>query len=159
SVSAADRCHFANGHRVFRQDWARVPVLRDFRCSSTLARALHDAAPNVDVIHNHGIWLMPNVNAGRAAVLACKPFVIAPRGMLGPAALTFSRTKKRIVWALLQGEVVRHASCIHATSEQEHDEIRAFGLKNPIAIVPNGIDIPDVNTHATAISNPGRTVL
>ena len=46
--------------------------------------------------------------------------------MLAPAALAFSRLKKRVIWALLQGEVVRRAACIHATSEQEHDEIRDF---------------------------------
>jgi hypothetical protein len=28
-----------------------------------------------------------------------------------------ARLKKRIVWALLQGEVVRRAACIHAASE------------------------------------------
>ena len=102
------------------------------------------------MIHNHGLWLMPNVEAGRAALLAGKPFIVAPRGMLSSTALAFSRLKKRVVWALLQGDVVRRASCIHATSEQEHDEIRDFGLKNPIAIIPNGIDIPELDSHSTA---------
>ena len=72
---------------------------------------------------------MPNVEAGRAALLARKPFIVAPRGMLSSAALAFSHLKKRAVWALMQGNVVRRASCIHATSEQEHDEIRDFGSK------------------------------
>jgi glycosyltransferase involved in cell wall biosynthesis len=102
---------------------------------------------------------MPNLNAGRAALRAGKPFIVAPRGMLGPAALAFSRTKKRIVWALLQGAVVRRASCIHATSEQEHDEIRDFGLKNPIAIIPNGIDIPKLDSGSRAANELGRIVL
>ena len=126
----------------FPRDWTRVPVVRDLRCSSSLARALHELAPKADVIHDHGLWLMPNVDAGRAALLAGKPFIVAPRGMLAPAALAFSRLKKRAVWVLLQGKVVRRAACIHATSEQEHDEIRAFGLNNPVAIIPNGIDLP-----------------
>jgi len=60
---------------------------------------------------------------------------------------------------LLQGDVVRRASCIHATSEQEHDEIRDFGLKNPIAIIPNGIDVPELDGHSTAATDFGRTVL
>src|SRR5262245_17999894 len=143
----------------FARDWARVPIVRDLRCSSGLARALHEFAPTADVIHDHGLWLMPNVDAGRAALLARKPFIVAPRGMLAPAALAFSRTKKRIVWALLQGDVVRRASCIHATSEQEHDEIRDFGLKNPIAIIPNGIDVPELDSHLTAANDFGRIIL
>jgi hypothetical protein len=39
--------------------------------------------------------------------------------------------------------MVRHAACIHAISEQELDEIRDFGLNNPVVIVPNGIDLPE----------------
>ena len=102
---------------------------------------------------------MPNVDAGRAALLARKPFIVAPRGMLAPAALAFSRLKKRVVWALLQGEVVRRAACIHATSEQEHDEIRDFGLNNPVAIVPNGIDLPEPRAHSISGTAAGRVVL
>jgi glycosyltransferase involved in cell wall biosynthesis len=161
SVAAADHDATGNteGGRCFARDWARVPVLRELRCSSGLVRALHDAAPKVDLIHDHGLWLMPNVDAGRVALRAGKPFIIAPRGMLGPAALAFSRTKKRIVWAVCQGDVVRRASCIHATSEQEYDEIREFGLKNPVAIIPNGIDLPEFDSHSTAATDFGRIVL
>jgi glycosyltransferase involved in cell wall biosynthesis len=156
-------CHDAAGTpdqgRRFAHDWAHVPVLRDLRCSSGLVRALHDTAPKVDIIHDHGLWLMPNVDAGRAALRARKPFIVAPRGMLSPVAVAFSRTKKRIVWALLQGDVVRSASCIHATSEQEHDEIRDFGLKNPIVVIPNGIDLPELDSPSTAATGFGRIVL
>jgi glycosyltransferase involved in cell wall biosynthesis len=159
SVAGADGCDAPASDRCFARDWASVPLVRDLRCSSGLARALHELAPKADVIHDHGLWLMPNVDAGRAALLARKPFIVAPRGMLAPAALAFSRTKKRIVWALLQGDVVRRASCIHATSEQEHDEIRDFGLKNPIAIIPNGIDVPELHRHSTAATDFGRIVL
>jgi glycosyltransferase involved in cell wall biosynthesis len=162
SVATADRhatCGNLDRGRCFTLDWAHFPVLRELRCSSGLVRALHDTAWKVDLIHSHGLWLMPNVEAGRAALRARKPFIVAPRGMLASAALAFSHTKKRIVWALLQGEVVRRAACIHATSEQEHDEIRAFGLKNPIAIIPNGIDVPELNRHSTAATKSSRTVL
>src|SRR6266700_556925 len=143
----------------FPRDWTSVPLLRELRSSSGLTRALRELAPKADVIHNHGLWLMPNVEAGRAALLARKPFIVAPRGMLSPEALAFSRLKKHVVWALLQGNVVRRASCIHVTSEQEHDEIRDFELKNPVAVIPNGIDIPVLDSRSTAATDGGRTVL
>ena len=143
----------------FPRDWARFPIVGDLRRSSGLARALHELAPKVDVIHDHGLWLMPNVDAGRAALLAGKPFIVAPRGMLAPAALAFSRLKKRAIWALLQGKVVRRAACIHATSEQEHDEIRNFGLNNPVAIIPNGIDLPEPRARSASGPAAGRIVL
>jgi glycosyltransferase involved in cell wall biosynthesis len=162
SVAGVNGCNVGpdeSDGRCFPRDWSRVPMLRDLRCSASLARALHELAPKVDVIHDHGLWLMPNVDAGRAALHAGKPFIVAPRGMLAPAARAFSRVKKRIVWGLLQGEVVRRAACIHATSEQEHDEIRDFGLNNPIAIVPNGIDLPAPATRSISSTTNGRIVL
>jgi glycosyltransferase involved in cell wall biosynthesis len=78
--------------------------------------------------------------------------------MLTSAALAFSHLKKRVVWALLQGAVVRRAACIHATSEQEHDEIRNFGLNNPIAIIPNGIDVPELQIPSLSATAAGRVV-
>jgi glycosyltransferase involved in cell wall biosynthesis len=159
SVGGEDVAPNDGGGRCFRPDWAGVPFVRELRCSAGLTRALRELAPKADVIHNHGLWLMPNVEAGRVALLAGKPFIVAPRGMLSSAALAFSPLKKRVVWALLQGDVVRRASCIHATSEQEHDEIRDFGLQNPIAVIPNGIDIPVLDSRSTAATDGGRTVL
>src|SRR5689334_275735 len=54
------------GDRRFAQDYARLPVLRGLRSSSGLSRALHQAIPDFDLVHNHGLWLMPNVHAGWA---------------------------------------------------------------------------------------------
>jgi glycosyltransferase involved in cell wall biosynthesis len=162
SVAAAMGCDVepeGESVRCFPPDWASVPVVRQLRRSSGLTRALREVAPKVDVIHNHGLWLMPNVEAGRVALLAGKPFIVAPRGMLSSAALAFSPLKKRVVWALAQGDVVCRASCIHATSEQEYNEIRGFGLKNPIEILPNGIDVPELDRHSAAVTEVGRTIL
>ena len=162
SVGEAGGCDIApddEGSRCFPPDWTGVPFLRELRCSAGLTRALRELAPKVNVVHDNGLWLMPNVEAGRAALCARKPLIITPHGMLSPAALAFSRLKKRFVWALLQGDVVRRASCIHATSDQEYDEIRDFGLKNPVAIIPNGIDVPVLDSRLTAATDGGRTVL
>ena len=133
-----------NVDTLFDADLRTVPVLCDLRHSSALARRLHQIGPELALIHNHGLWLMPNVQTGWMARRARLPFVVSPRGMLGPAALAFSRWKKRLFWSLLQASAVRAAACLHATSEQEYGEIRAFGLDNPVAVIPNGIDIPDL---------------
>ena len=72
--------------------------------------------------------------------------------MLAPAAITFSRLKKRAFWELLQGRAIRGASCLHATSEQECEEICGLGLGNPVAIIPIGIDLPGVPPRPTGPS-------
>ena len=143
----------------FTWDYARIPILRRLRISRALSSALHDAALTADVIHNHGLWLMPNVDAGGAAASGPTPLVVSPRGMLAPEALAFSRWKKRAFWALVQGQVIRDAACIHVTSEQEYEEIRGFGLANTVAIIPNGIDLPELAAAQSAEPAVERIVL
>jgi len=127
--------------RRFAGKYASVPILGHLRASSGLGCALRSS--NVDVIHNHGLWLMPNLQAGWAATLGRTPLVVGPRGMLNPSALKFSGMKKQVFWRLLQGPVIRRASCLHATSDQEYQEMRNFGLRNPIAVIPHGIELPE----------------
>jgi glycosyltransferase involved in cell wall biosynthesis len=160
-IAGGQRDAYCRGYRDrrFAWDYARVPILRGLRSSQGLSGALRHAAMTTDVIHNHGLWLMPNVSAGRAAAIGPAPLVISPRGMLAPAALAFSRVKKRVFWALLQGPAVRGAACIHATSEQEYQEIRSFGLANPVAIIPNGIDCPELAAQPSRRPATERVVL
>jgi glycosyltransferase involved in cell wall biosynthesis len=164
SVADAERDQRESYHQGYRDcrfawDYARIPILNRLRISRPLSSALHDAVLTADVIHNHGLWLMPNITAGAAAGSGPTPLVVSPRGMLAPAALAFSRWKKRAFWALLQGPVIRDAACIHVTSEQEYEEIRDFGLANPVAIIPNGIDLPEVATPQSAEPAVERVVL
>jgi glycosyltransferase involved in cell wall biosynthesis len=79
--------------------------------------------------------------------------------MLAPVALSFSRLKKQVFWAALQRSAVQQAACIHATSEQEYGEIRSFGLANPVAIIANGIDLPELAAQPTAGPAAQRVVL
>ena len=128
--------------RSFPQSFAAVPLLAGLQLSVGLGSALRRTIAEVDLVHAHGLWQFPNIAASRAAIRSGRPLLISPRGMLSPAALSFSRWRKRIVWGLLQGALVRAADCIHATSNAEYEEIRAMGLSGPVAVIPNGIDMP-----------------
>jgi glycosyltransferase involved in cell wall biosynthesis len=156
-----ERNTYSNGYRDCRFAWnyARIPIVRRLRSSKGLSRALDGVASTADVIHNHGLWLMPNVKAANAAASWSTPLVISPRGMLAPAALAFSRLKKRAFWQLLQGSAIRSAACLHATSVQEYEEIRGFGLSNPVAIIPNGMDLPELSARPTTEPAGERIVL
>ena len=154
-----DTSHRGYPDRRFAQDLAHVPGLRLLRRSAAFSVALKETAAVADVVHDHGLWLLPNLQAGWAAAAAGKPFVVSPRGMLSPPALAFSRARKRAFWKLLQGPVIRRASCIHATSGQEYDELRAFGLRHPIAVIPNGIDLPELVPEPLAAAGRERVVL
>ena len=109
--------------------------------SPSLERAL--MREPADVIHNHSMWLMANIYPGRAARRRGIPLVMAPRGTLSASALARSRWKKRAVWYFLQRQAFDVSACFHATAEKEYEEIRAFGATAPVAIIPNGIDLPE----------------
>lgn len=144
--------------RSFPQYAGHVPVLRSLRLSPELQQATMIAAGSVDIVHAHGLWLMPNVYAGNAATRAGTSLVVSPRGMLASAALDYSRLKKQLFWHLLQRRAYAAAAAWHATSEQEADEIRAFGIDKPIAVIPNGIDLPTVLAAHTE-TKPRRRLL
>lgn len=131
---------------AFGQDFASAPGLWRLRLSSSLARAARNEARAAAVVHVHGLWLMPNVYAGQVAARAGKPLIVSPRGMLSPEALAYSRWQKAVFWRALQGPAYAGAACWHATSELEAEELRAFGIRAPIAVIPNGIDLPSLRS-------------
>ena len=95
------------------------------------------------VLHTHGIWTYLSIGVPRWARRNNKPYIVSPHGMMDSWALNHSKLKKKIAVALYERRHLRGAACLHALCASEADSIRAFGLKNPIATIPNGIDIPD----------------
>lgn len=138
--------------------FAQTPVVSSLRLSSDLRRVLGKRAQSVDIVHNHGLWLMPNVYAGRAAARVSTPLVVSPRGMLAKPALKFSPRKKRLFWALMQRDALARAAAWHATSAEEADDIRAYGVQAPIAVIPNGVDVPEMPVSQCVEKNR-RTLL
>jgi glycosyltransferase involved in cell wall biosynthesis len=100
------------------------------------------------LIHNHGLWMGPNVEARRLAQRLGVPLIISPRGMLESWSLQHHAARKRLAWRLFEHANLRAAHAFHATSEQEADSIRAVGLRQPIAVIPNGVTIPRPITAA-----------
>jgi glycosyltransferase involved in cell wall biosynthesis len=97
---------------------------------------------HADIIHNHSLWMMPNVYPLSAVRGSKCPLVVSPRGTLSKYALNRSALQKKIFWYLLQASVLREAKCLHATAESEYEDIRRLGFKQPVCILPNGIDVP-----------------
>ena len=93
------------------------------------------------IVHDHGLWLATNHAAAATARRARLGLVVSPRGMLTPWALGHRRWKKRVAWAAYQRRDLA-AAVLHATSEAEGSGFRALGLRNPIAVIPNGVHVP-----------------
>ncbi len=118
-------------------------VARALLFSASLKKALARVAVYSDILHNHSLWSMPNVYPGAASRLTDCRLVTSPRGTLSPVALRRSRWKKRLMWALCQKRAIHDSALFHATSTRELEDIRTAGLRAPVAVIPNGVDIPD----------------
>lgn len=144
-------------HFLAPRDFERWPILRELWFSSGLRRELASQAEAFDLVHSHSLWVMPNLYPALVARRSGKPLVVSPRGTLSAVALARSRWLKAAFWTVLQGPAVRSATCLHATSEQEYSDIRRAGLRQPVAIIPNGVDIPEAS--AETASQGSRTLL
>ena len=114
-----------------------------FGYSPGLQRKLAAQASDVSVVHVHGLWMHPGIIARRAASATKSPLVISPHGMLEPWAIQNSRWKKRLAAWLFENRNLRSAACLHALCEAEARNFRNYGLTNPIAVIPNGVEIQD----------------
>ncbi|WP_333689109.1 glycosyltransferase [Methylococcus capsulatus] len=96
----------------------------------------------LDLVHIHGLWMYPSVAALRWSRRWNRPVVVSPRGMLDPWAVRNSAWKKRLAGWLYEDAHLRRAACLHALCHAELEAIRSYGLANPVAVIPNGVDLP-----------------
>jgi glycosyltransferase involved in cell wall biosynthesis len=97
----------------------------------------------IDFIHNHSLWMMPNVYPGQIAKRFGVPYAISPRGCFTKYAMAIGSPIKKLFWPLVQRPALDAVSLFHATAESELDDIRAMGYRQPVAVIPNGIDLPE----------------
>jgi glycosyltransferase involved in cell wall biosynthesis len=125
--------------------WGDVPLRqfdaigpRSFGFAPRMRRAI--AAQPADLLHQHGLWMYSSVACLRWASGGRRPYVLSVHGMLDRWALSHSQWKKKIAGWLFQNRHLQRAACLHALCEAEARAVRAYGLRNPVCIIPNGID-------------------
>lgn len=95
---------------------------------------------NIELIHLHGMWSPFLAIAALAARKMGIALVISPHGCLEPWALSYKKVKKKLALTTYQGFVLHSASMFVATANQELGTIRKMGFRQPIAVIPNGVD-------------------
>ncbi|MBD6617937.1 glycosyltransferase [Komarekiella sp. 'clone 1'] len=103
------------------------------------------ASTELDLIHNHGLWLFPNIYARQAALNNRLPLVVSPHGMLESWSLKHSRMKKWLAWLVYEQKNLMSATVFHVTSAEEAMSVRRLGFQQPIALIPTGVDLADFN--------------
>jgi len=105
-------------------------------------QALH-ATHGISACHQHGIWLRCSHETSTFASQNSIPLIMAPRGMLEPWAINNSKWKKKLAWFLYQKRDLQRVTAFHATAQSEAESIRRLGFKQPIAVIPNGVQLPE----------------
>ncbi len=117
---------------------------RQWLLDRSLTRVFRRSVAGADGVHIHGLWEQSTLIAARSARALRKPYIVSAHGMLEPWALGNSRLRKQVYAALFERGNLRGAACLHALTEAEAHNYRAFGSKGtPIAVIPNGVEVPE----------------
>lgn len=97
----------------------------------------------VDVYHIQGIWMYFSYITARYARKHGQPYVITLHGTLYPEALRHSYLVKKASLLLYQRRQLQQAACIHVTCMKEMEYYHSLGFTNPVAVIPNPIEITE----------------
>jgi glycosyltransferase involved in cell wall biosynthesis len=131
-----------------------ISIRAGFPFRTKLSGLISDARPSI--IHDHGIWLPTNHAVAKLAARQRVLRVVHVRGMLEPWALSYHSFKKRLAWSLYQKKDLESVALFFATSQAEADNIRNLGFNQPIAILPNGVDLPAIDVQTRFLPASGR---
>lgn len=126
--------------RAGAQDGLTQTLWRPVSFYRTLREQAQDA--RLDIVHDHGIWLPTHGTIALASRTLNVPLVVSTRGMLTSWALQHNRWRKRLVWTAYQKWALQQAALFHVTSEEEVEALRDLGFDQPIALIPNGVQLP-----------------
>lgn len=133
------------GAAVDRQDF-RVfyfPKQTEFyKTSLPLAGWLRRNVGAYDVVHIHALFSFSSLAAGMIARHSRVPYIIRPLGVLNEWGMKNRRKwVKNLSFRLLEAPLLRGASAIHFTSEQEREEADKLGPWPQAEIIPLGLDL------------------
>lgn len=101
-----------------------------------------DLVGRMDIVHCHALWAATSRYACAAARRLAKPYFISPHGACNRFALSQKAWKKRLATWAYQRKDFDAAACVHALTQSELIACREFGIRTPIAVIPNGVDLP-----------------
>jgi poly(glycerol-phosphate) alpha-glucosyltransferase len=133
------------------------PRLHAWGYSNELVPAMLDA--DLDILSVHGLWKYCSVGSQRWHRQTDRPYVVHPHGMLEPWAVRNAVWKKRVAAFLYENQHLRGAACLRALSEAEAGSIRSYELRNPICVIPNGVDLPDLRASSVKTESTNRKTL
>jgi poly(glycerol-phosphate) alpha-glucosyltransferase len=121
----------------------RPRSLRDYWNTdrNQLVRRVLSAQPSL--VHTHGLWVTHSRAGNLLSHRHQLPEIVSPHGMLDQWVLQQRSGLKKIAWMLSEHGHLRRCTVVHALCEAERKSIAALGIRTPIAVVPNGVNLPE----------------
>jgi glycosyltransferase involved in cell wall biosynthesis len=114
-----------------------------FYFSPALQQQAPELVGDADVLHGHGLYVGTNFVFGREARRQSKPLVYHTHGFFEPWILNRSVWKKKLVHWTFENANFKSVRLWRALTAKEAGQIRAQGIKAPIVIIPNGLNLQD----------------
>jgi poly(glycerol-phosphate) alpha-glucosyltransferase len=105
------------------------------------------SARDVDLVHLHATFTVVN---DRLAARLPMPYVVSPHGGYAPASLVRHAGRKRLYAVLAERRTLRRAALRIVLTELEAMDLRAFGVREPVEIIPNGVTRAPTDIDPTA---------
>jgi glycosyltransferase involved in cell wall biosynthesis len=105
-----------------------------------MEQAVTARAREFDLLHVTGVWQRTSGAACKAAKSQGIPYIISPRGALGPYSWRHKTLKKAAYYLWQESFNARNATAIHYTARQEQAECRWLQLPSQPFIVLNGLN-------------------
>lgn len=120
--------------------------LNDYKFSWPLTKWLFQHVADYNLVHTNAIFSSCILPAYWACQWHHVPYIITPRGMLEPWALSYKAWKKAFYYALFEKPALNRAGAIQMLASTEAEGAKPLNLKAPIVIAPNGIHRQDFET-------------
>ncbi len=118
--------------------------------SAPLRRQLTQAAP-ADVYHLHGAWLRALHYGAVQARRHHRPYVVELMGTYETWARDQKWFQKRLARWWFQDRLLHGATCLHVNSGQEAQQLRDLGFRTPIAVLPVGVDLVELDRQLAGL--------
>lgn len=112
--------------------------------SLSLLRDVRKRALLPGILHGHGVWRATNLFPLLLNENSPSKIVFSTHGAIAPWSMSRKSSLKVPFWRMLQRPALNRSHCIHVTSACEYEDVRRAGIRGAVAVIPIGIDIPDI---------------
>lgn len=109
--------------------------------SRSLVKALYEHMEWAELLHTSSIWQPLGLPVQKVAHQLGVPVIQTLRGALGPYSWKRSWLKKAPYFFFKEKPMLQRSAAIHCTTAQEANEISWLGLRPPVILLPNPIDL------------------